>query len=188
VNARDPWIVGGVFDLGLSAVLAAFGTSNELIEISQMPVRAFDVRLIGVRARVRTSQGFHVPAQPRGEWRPECVVVPAIGYKMPGPLEKALARPDVRDAAAALREWNALGALMSTACIGTFVMAELPWRREGDRSAGKHPMAFRGGHRPSRTEPGRQPCEQLQKSTTIVPGADSLPAVSTAMMLMVVSP
>jgi transcriptional regulator GlxA family with amidase domain len=43
---------------------------------------------------------------------------------MPGPLEKALARADVRDAGAALREWNRGRALMSAACIGTFVMAE----------------------------------------------------------------
>jgi transcriptional regulator GlxA family with amidase domain len=55
---------------------------------------------------------------------PNCVVVPAIGYKMPGPLERALSRPDVADAAAALRAWSAGGALMSAACIGTFVMAE----------------------------------------------------------------
>jgi transcriptional regulator GlxA family with amidase domain len=43
---------------------------------------------------------------------------------MPGPLEQALARPDVRDAGTVLREWSARGALMSAACIGTFVMAE----------------------------------------------------------------
>jgi transcriptional regulator GlxA family with amidase domain len=55
---------------------------------------------------------------------PDCVIVPAIGFKMPGPLEAALARSEVRDAAAALRQWATRGALMSAACIGTFVMAE----------------------------------------------------------------
>ena len=59
-----------------------------------------------------------------GARAPECVVVPAIGYKMPGPLENALARPDVRDAAVLLREWSRRGSLMTAACIGTFVMAE----------------------------------------------------------------
>jgi transcriptional regulator GlxA family with amidase domain len=43
---------------------------------------------------------------------------------MPGPLEAALARPDMRDAAAALRQWARGGATMAAACIGTFVMAE----------------------------------------------------------------
>ena len=114
----------GVFDLGLSAVLDAFQTANELIEMSRMAVPAFDVRIVGVRARVKTSQGFQVPIHSSGGWAPECVVVPAIGYKMPGPLETALARPDVRDTGAALRGWNARGALMTAACIGTFVMAE----------------------------------------------------------------
>jgi transcriptional regulator GlxA family with amidase domain len=52
------------------------------------------------------------------------VVVPAIGFKMPGPLETALARPDVRDAASALRQWARRGATVTAACIGTFVLAE----------------------------------------------------------------
>jgi transcriptional regulator GlxA family with amidase domain len=52
------------------------------------------------------------------------VVVPAIGFKMPGPLEAALARPDVRDASSLLRLWSNRGATMTAACIGTFVMAE----------------------------------------------------------------
>jgi transcriptional regulator GlxA family with amidase domain len=52
------------------------------------------------------------------------VVVPAIGFKMPGPLAAALRRPDVAEAAWLLREWNGKRALMTAACIGTFVMAE----------------------------------------------------------------
>jgi transcriptional regulator GlxA family with amidase domain len=50
--------------------------------------------------------------------------VPAIGYKMPDPLQRALARPDVRDAAALLRQCADRGATMSAACVGTFVLAE----------------------------------------------------------------
>jgi transcriptional regulator GlxA family with amidase domain len=52
------------------------------------------------------------------------VVVPAIGYKLPDPLERALARPDVGDAAAALQRWSRGETLLAAACIGTFVMAE----------------------------------------------------------------
>jgi transcriptional regulator GlxA family with amidase domain len=55
---------------------------------------------------------------------PDCIVVPAIGFKMPDPLQRALARPDVRDATVVLRRWAEQGALMSAACIGTFVLAE----------------------------------------------------------------
>jgi transcriptional regulator GlxA family with amidase domain len=113
-----------VFDLGLSAVLDAFQTANELIEAARLAVPRFDVKTVGVRKSVKTAHGLRVPVQAEGGRVPDCVVVPAIGFKMPGPLEKALERPDVRDAADALRQWAGRGALMSAACIGTFVMAE----------------------------------------------------------------
>lgn len=112
-----------VFDLGLSAVLDAFGTANELIEMGQLAVPRFEVRIAGVRKSVRSSQGFRVPVHAPAR-TPDCVVVPAIGFKMPEPLEAALTRPDVRDAAALLRRWSSRGAMMTAACIGTFVMAE----------------------------------------------------------------
>jgi transcriptional regulator GlxA family with amidase domain len=120
----DVLVLGGVFDLGLSAVLDAFQTANELIEMSGLAVSPFEVRTVAVRQRVKTSQGLVVPVQAIGSSSPDCVFVPAIGYKMPGPLEAALARSDVRDAAAALRQSAERGALMAAACIGTFVAAE----------------------------------------------------------------
>jgi transcriptional regulator GlxA family with amidase domain len=113
-----------VFDLGLSAVLDAFQTANELIGMAGLTVPRFEVKTVGLRKTVKTSHGLRVPVQPIDRRVPDCVVVPAIGFKMPGPLEVALARSDVRDAGAALRHWAADGALMTAACIGTFVMAE----------------------------------------------------------------
>jgi transcriptional regulator GlxA family with amidase domain len=112
----------GVFDLGLAAVLDALQTANELIALSDMSVPRFDVRIVGVRRNVRTSQGLRVPM---GDARvPDCVVVPAIGFKMPEPLAAALTRPDITDAGVLLRQWARRGATMTAACIGTFVMAE----------------------------------------------------------------
>jgi len=117
-------VLDGVFDLGLSAVLDAFQTANELIAASRLDVPRFEVRITGVRRAVKTSQGLAVPLA-ASAWRtPDCVVVPAIGFKMPGPLEAALARPDVRDAGEALRQWARRDTVMAAACIGTFVMAE----------------------------------------------------------------
>ena len=114
----------GVFDLGLAAVLDAFQTANELIEASRLTVPRFEVRVVGVRRFVRTSQGLRVPVRSVPHRAPDCVVVPAIGFKMPGPLEAALTRADVRDSADALRSWAHGGATMTAACIGTFVLAE----------------------------------------------------------------
>ena len=113
-----------VFDLGLSAILDAFQTANELLEMTGLSVPRFDVRTVGVRKTVRTSQGLTVPVEAIDGRATDCVVVPAIGFKMPGPLETALVRADVQDATTALRRWAARGATMSAACVGTFVMAE----------------------------------------------------------------
>jgi len=113
-----------VFDLGLSAVLDAFQTANELAEVSGFSGERFEVKIVGVTRSLKTSQGLSVPIQAIGSKAPDCVVVPAIGLKMPGPLETALARPDIRDASSVLQRWARKGALMTAACIGTFVMAE----------------------------------------------------------------
>jgi len=113
-----------VFDLGLSAVLDVFQTANELIEMTGLGVTRFDSRIVGVRRLVRSSHGLVVPVRPPSARAPDCVVVPAIGYKMPGPLEAALERPDVRDATEFLRRRARQSAMVTAACIGTFVLAE----------------------------------------------------------------
>jgi len=117
-------VLDDVFDLGLSAVLDAFQTANELAEMSGFSGERFDVRIVGATKSIKTSQGLIVPVQSAGSKAPDCVVVPAIGFKMPEPLEAALARPDIEDAAVLLQHWARKGAMMTAACVGTFVMAE----------------------------------------------------------------
>lgn len=115
----------GVFDTGLSVLLDAFTTANELAAMQGLESLRFEVSLIGVRKRVRSAQGFSVPLVSHDTAAPpDWVVVPAIGYKMPDVLQQALQRPDVRDAAALLRTAAAGGANVAAACIGTFVLAE----------------------------------------------------------------
>jgi len=121
----DVLVLDGAFDTGLATTLDALSTANELAQMQGQDSLAFDVRVVGMRRHVRTAHGLRVPtiaADPsrRADW----VVVPAIGYKTPGPLERALARPDVADAARALRVWSRAGAHTAAACIGTFVLAE----------------------------------------------------------------
>jgi len=115
----------GAFDTGLATVLDAFETANELAEMSGLASPRFDVSIVGVRKAVKTSQGLTVPVS-AAPMRivPDWVVVPAIGFKMPGPLQAALARPDVSDAAETLRSWAERGAGTAAACVGTFVVAE----------------------------------------------------------------
>jgi transcriptional regulator GlxA family with amidase domain len=91
---------------------------------SKIAIEPFDVKTVAVRRRVKTSHGLPVPVHPLDRRTPDCVVVPAIGYKMPAPLEQALSRPDVQDAAHLLRDYARRGTTMAAACVGTFVMAE----------------------------------------------------------------
>jgi transcriptional regulator GlxA family with amidase domain len=120
----DVLALEAVFDLGLSAVLDAFQTANDIIGMTGLDVPRFEVRIVGMRSSVRTSQGLKVPVHSAGTRRPDCVVVPAIGCKMPDPLQAALNRADIRDACCALRGWARHGSIMTAACVGTFVMAE----------------------------------------------------------------
>src|SRR3984957_20317059 len=93
-----------VFDLGLSAILDAFQTANELIEMTGLAVPRFEVKIVGMRKTVRPAHGLKVPIQPIGRQKPECVIIPALACKTPVTLKAGLARPDVRDAAKALQK------------------------------------------------------------------------------------
>lgn len=117
-------VVDKVFDTGLSVVLDAFQTANELIAMSEMDVPRFEVKVTGVRDQVKTGHGLNVPMSARGWNSPDCVVLPAIGFKMPDALEKALTRTDIADAGFMLRKWSAKDSVVSAACIGTFILAE----------------------------------------------------------------
>lgn len=114
----------GVFDLGLAAVLDALRTANELAEAGRLDLPRFDVRVVGVRRRVRSAQGLAVPVVAPPARRPDVLIVPAIGTKMPGPLEQALARRDVAEAATFIASTGRAGTRLCAACIGTFVLAE----------------------------------------------------------------
>jgi transcriptional regulator GlxA family with amidase domain len=118
-------VLDDVFDTGLATILDAFSTANELAGMSGERDGPFRVTVAGVRKSVKTSLGLRVPVSaPPKRSVPDWVVVPAIGFKMPGPLGAALARQDVIDATDALRSWATRGANLAAACIGTFVLAE----------------------------------------------------------------
>lgn len=115
----------GVFDTGLAVVLDAFTTANELVALAGGTGPQFTVNLVGLRPHVSTAQRLHVPVEAAADCStPDVVVVPALGYKLPGPLQQALGRDDVAEAVIALRGWAATGARIAAACIGTFVLAE----------------------------------------------------------------
>jgi transcriptional regulator GlxA family with amidase domain len=115
----------GVFDTGLATMLDALATANELAPLLALPGSPFEVVVVSTRRRVSSSLGLHVPVLPLEACpRPDWVLVPAPGCKMPDTLLPALARPDVRRGVQALRDWAARGVPIAAACIGSFVLAE----------------------------------------------------------------
>lgn len=113
-----------VFDTGLAALIDTFSTANTLAESTGTSPTRFEVTIIGVRPRVRTSQGLAVPVRAVTRLtRPDVVLVPAIGAKMPETLGVALERRDTADAQALLRDWSSAGTLVGAACTSTFILA-----------------------------------------------------------------
>jgi len=118
-------VLDGVFDTGLATVLDTLTTANDLAEMLGYPGPRFDISIVSVRPSVRSAQLLGVPVGSVEECpTPDWVIVPAIGIKMPEPLQLALARDDVAEAAAALRAWAARGTRIAAACVGTFMLAE----------------------------------------------------------------
>jgi transcriptional regulator GlxA family with amidase domain len=113
-----------VFDTGLATLLDTFSTANTLGKSTGISSTRFDVTIVGVRPRVRTSQGLSVPVKtPTRLAPPDVVLVPAIGAKMPDTLRVALDRRDTADAQSLLRDWSAAGTFIGAACTSTFVLA-----------------------------------------------------------------
>jgi transcriptional regulator GlxA family with amidase domain len=115
----------GLFDTGLTVLLDTFAMANELAAAQGFAAPPFDVRVAGVRRRIRTAHGLSMLVEPASSvHHPDWVVVPAPGIRQPESLIEALQRRDVRDAIARLRSWHADGVGVAAACIGTFVLAE----------------------------------------------------------------
>jgi transcriptional regulator GlxA family with amidase domain len=118
-------VLDGVFDLGLAALTDTLTTANELAATLADPPAPIEIALVGVRKRVRTAQGLTVPVvAATAVRRPDVVLIPALGAKMPDALAARLDRDDVRDALRLLQRWARGGASVGAACTGTFVVAE----------------------------------------------------------------
>jgi transcriptional regulator GlxA family with amidase domain len=115
----------GLFDTGLTVALDAFGIANNLAARQMGGTPHFDVSIIGMRKKVRTSQGLTIPVQAiTPGLQPDWVIVPALSTGTPEQLIQSLERPDVRQAKAQLVKWHAAGVHIAAACIGTFLLAD----------------------------------------------------------------
>jgi len=110
----------GLFDTGLTVVLDALGLANKFAAHKH-----FDLSIVGLKKKVRSSHGFTIPAQlATPDLKPDWVIVPALATGTPDVLVPALSRPDVKRATAHLVKWRQDGARIAGSCIGTFLLAE----------------------------------------------------------------
>lgn len=117
-------VLEGTFDIGLASLMDVIGTAKDLIPVEQSSIQ-LDVRLVGVKSKVRTAQGLTVPVcLATGLPAPDLVLIPALGAKMPAPLLAALDCRDVKKMGDWIKAWVANGAAVGAACTGTFVLAE----------------------------------------------------------------
>ena len=64
----------GLFDTGLTVLLDTFATANELAVAQGFATAPFDVRVVGVRKRIRTAHGLSTAVEPTS----------SSGAKVPG--------------------------------------------------------------------------------------------------------
>jgi transcriptional regulator GlxA family with amidase domain len=115
----------GLFDTGLVVTLDAFKLANKFAAMQKWGTARFDVSLVGVRKKVRSSQGFSIPVKAiTSAQKPDWVIVPALSAGTPDQLVPALARQDVKDAKSQLQNWHAKGVNIAAACIGSFILAD----------------------------------------------------------------
>ena len=88
-----------VFDTGLSPFSTPSVSPTIWRSLLGTPSIHFEITVVGVRPRVHTSQGLSVPLVLAAQLaRPDIVLIPALGTKMPETLQVALERRDVADA------------------------------------------------------------------------------------------
>jgi transcriptional regulator GlxA family with amidase domain len=109
-------ITDDVFDTGLSSLLDAFETANELAGEER-----FAVSLVSPHAAVRSHQGFSIPTTRPPSRAPDLVIVPALACKQPATIVGALDRAEVR-ALVELIAGYSRRARVAAACTGTFVL------------------------------------------------------------------
>ncbi len=115
----------GLFDTGLTATLDVFATANSLSTAMMGGGPRFDLSVVGIRGKVRSGLGLTIPvAAVKPDAKPDWVIVPALKTVTPETLLPALARPDVRRAVTQIAQWQATGARIAAACVGTFLLAE----------------------------------------------------------------
>lgn len=111
-----------VFDTGLASLLDTFTFADALGRSLGRGAPRFDVRVVGMRRRIKTHHGFRLDPAPLEGRAPDYLVVPALFAASPRDMSDVLERRDVVDACDALSDHGRT--TLGAACTSTFVLAE----------------------------------------------------------------
>lgn len=118
-------IADGFADSGLSIALDVFRAANAIVELRDKPPPFELVVASATGGRVRAASGLVIEStRAVARLRADVWLLPGFWMKRSEALDALLAREDVRRLARALRSAHARGAIVGSACAGSFVLAE----------------------------------------------------------------
>ncbi|GGK98451.1 GlxA family transcriptional regulator [Nocardia jinanensis] len=120
------FVVDGVGELGLGALLGVFSTANALRGELDNPPAAWNVRTVSLGESVRSGSGNLVQTTPLSEISTpfDAVAVAAVNVLDPDPLVELVSAPDNAWLVDHIRSARARGVHLAAACTGTFFLAE----------------------------------------------------------------
>ncbi|MGA6205409.1 GlxA family transcriptional regulator [Nocardia testacea] len=120
------FVVDGVGELGLGALLGVFSTANALRKELDHPPAAWNVQTVSLGESVRSGSGNLVPTTPLSEASVplDAVAVAAVNVFEPAPLIELVSAPDNAWLLDRIRSARAEGVHLAAACTGTFFLAE----------------------------------------------------------------
>ncbi|MEU7634088.1 helix-turn-helix domain-containing protein [Nocardia sp. NPDC049220] len=120
------FVVDGVADFGLAAVLETFNTANCVRSELVGPPEPWQIRTVSFRDSVRTGNGYAVPTTPLDEITDEfeLMIVPAVNVVAADRLIDLVSASASRPALDRLVAAHSRGVHLAAACTGTFFLAE----------------------------------------------------------------
>lgn len=110
----------GLFDTGFASIVDTLAFANVLAGTAHPK---FQVRVVGMRPKIKTAQGLRLDVDTESAWS-SLIVVPALFAASAEELIALLARKDVAEACEALKARSDSRTTLAAACTSTFVLAE----------------------------------------------------------------
>ncbi|MBV7702581.1 helix-turn-helix domain-containing protein [Nocardia nova] len=120
------FVVDGVGDLGLAAVLEVFNTANLLVDDPELEPEPWRVHTVALGGSVRSGHGHLIPTTPLAEVPADIgpIIVPAVLAMDADAVVDLIAAPANRPVLERISQAHLAGTGLAAACTGTFFLAE----------------------------------------------------------------